>query len=198
MSESINPQLQSHLNISSKDKFVMLLDLPPVLKKDPTFDDTIEPLQISLFGAVVPDISVPESDVKFQGQNFHLSTYARPNYPPLVVNFVVDNSYRNYYVLWRWLNIMNLALEDYYGGSPKPFDSVYNLMLGSNFEYQANFSIIACNEYNSPVLQFKYSKAFISRLGGIQYSYRDGAVLEASADFHFSQLDVERIKNQNI
>lgn len=195
MSESVNPQLQSPLNISSKDKFVMLLDLPPVLKNDPTFDETIQPLQISLFGAVVPDISVPESDVRFQGQNFHLSTYARPNYPPLVVNFIVDNSYRNYYVLWRWLNIMNLAIEDYYGGSSKPFDNIYNLMLGSNFEYQANFSIIACNEYNTPVLQFKYSKAFISRLGGIQYSYRDGAILEASADFHFSQLDVEKIKS---
>lgn len=193
MSTNVNPFQQSPLNLSSKDKFVLLLDLPPVLKRDPTFDETIQPLQISIFGTIVPDISVPEVDVRFQGQNLHLSTYTRPNYPPLVVNFVVDNSYRNYYVLWRWLNVMNLALEDYYGGTPKPHDNEYDLLTGDQFEYQTNFSIIACNEYNVPALQFKYSKAFISRLGGIQYSYRDGALLEASADFHFSQLDVEKI-----
>lgn len=191
-----NPQLQSPLNRSSKDKFIMILDLPHILKSKSTSDPLIDinPLQISIFGTVVPDIIVPEVDVRFAGQNFHLSTYARPNYPPLTINFVVDNDYRNYYVLWKWLDVMNLAIEDYYGGNAY-LSNDERVMVGSQFEYQTTFSVLALNEYNEPALEFKYSKAFLSTLGGINYSYREGEIIEASAQFHFSQLDV--IKNQS-
>jgi hypothetical protein len=41
-------------------------------------------------------------------------------------------------------------------------------------------------------LEFIYYKAFVSGLGGITYSYRDGEILEASAQFHFSQLDIKK------
>jgi hypothetical protein len=189
-----NPTLQSPLNRSSKDKFIMVLELPYVLRKraatDPSID--INPLQISVYGSIVPDISVPEVDVKYAGQNFHVSAYARPNYPPLTVNFIVDNDYKNYFLLWKWLDSMNLAIEDYYGGTanPTPFDRT---MTGDQFEYQTTLSIIALNEYNETTIEFKYHRAFLSRLGGIQYSYRDGALIESSADFHFSQLDVLKL-----
>ena len=197
-----NPQLQSPLNRSSKDKFIMVLELPYILRKRAASDPSlsIEPLQISIFGTIVPDIIVPEVDVRFLGQNFHISTYARPNYPPLVINFVVDNDYKNYYMLWKWLDVMNLALEDYYGGTPlKEMSNDEIAMVGNQFEYQTTFSVIALNEYNEEALEFVYSKAFISTLGGINYSYREGDIIEASAQFHFSQLDIKkRQPNTNI
>jgi hypothetical protein len=193
-----NPTLQSPLNTYSKDKFIMILNLPYVLRKRASADSSLDinPLQISVYGTIVPDISVPEIDVKYAGQNFHVSAYARPNYPPLSINFVVDNDYKNYFTLWKWLDSMNLAIEDYYGGTanPTPTDIA---MTGDQFEYQTTFSIIALNEYNSPSIEFKYHRAFISRLGGIQYSYRDGTLIESSADFHFSQLDVLKLPNQS-
>lgn len=195
-----NPTLQSPLNRSAKDKFIMILELPYILRQraasDPSID--IEPLQISVFGTVVPDIIVPEVDVRFAGQNFHLSTYARPNYPPLTINFVVDNDYKNYYLLWKWLEVMNLPLDDKYGGS-NPRSDADKYATGNQFEYQVDFSILALNEYNEPVIEFKYYKGFISSLGGITYSYREGDILEASAQFHFSQLNVEkRLPKTNI
>lgn len=186
-----NPQLQSPLNIASKDKFIMVLNLPYILRKqaqtDPSID--IKPLQISVFGAIVPEIRVPEIDVRFAGQNFHLTSYARPNYPPLDVKFVVDNEYKNYFLLWKWLDIKNLALEDYYGGSSELTPNE-QAEVGNQFEYQTDISILALNEYNETVIEFKYFKAFVSSLGSINYSYRDGEILEASAQFSFSQLNV--------
>lgn len=171
----------------------MILELPYILRKraptDPSLN--IEPLQISVFGTVVPDISVPEVDVRYAGQNLHLSTYARPNYPPLSISFIVDNDYKNYFLLWKWLDVMNLAIKDYYGGTGNVSPD-HKAIVGDQFEYQTTFSIWALNEYNEPALEFKYSKAFISRLGGINYSYRDGTLIEASADFHFSQLDITK------
>jgi hypothetical protein len=191
-----NPTLQSPLNRSSKDKFLMTVELPYILRERATDDPaigSIEPLLISIHGTVVPDITVPETDVRFAGQNLHLSTYARPNYPPLSINFIVDNEYKNYYLLWQWLNIMNLAIENYYGGSRLNVSPDQNVFRGDQFEYQTTIIITALNEYNQPVIEFKYSKAFISRLGGITFSYRDGALVESTADFHFSQLDIKKL-----
>lgn len=186
-----NPQIQSPLNRSSKDKFYMILDLPYVLKKRAETDPSIniEPLQISVYGTMVPDIAVPEVDMRFQGQNLHLSTYARPNYPPITINYVVDSQYNNYYLLWLWLDAVNLALQDIYGGA----DIVDAAVVGDQFEYQTTIKIIAVDEYDKPVIEFIYSKAFLSTLGGLTYSYREGASLvESTATFHFSQLDVKK------
>lgn len=185
------PMLQSSLNRSAKDKFIMFFELPHILKKRQKIDKSIniDYLQMSIYGTVVPDISVPQTDVRYQGQNLHLSTYARPSNPALTINFVVDNEYKNYYLLWKWLDTMNLALANLYGGTgPRSTDEI--TQIGNQFEYQTPVTIVALNEYESPVLQFTYTKCFITRLGGIQYSYRDGALIESSADFYFSQLTI--------
>lgn len=197
--DCINPQIQSPLNISSKDKFIMVINLPYVLRKRAQFDPNIdtEPLQVSVHGTIVPDISVPPIEARYEGQHLHVTSYTRATYPPLTVNFVVDNSYRNYYFLWRWLDIMNTAKGSLYGGTPQLSPAELTLV-GDQFEYQTTIDVIALNEYNEPTIEFKYTKAFITRLGGIQYSYRDGAIIEGSADFHFSQLDVQFLSQKTI
>ena len=184
-----NPIIQSPLNRASKDKFVMVLNLPPVLRhiasQDPLLN--IDNIQISVYGGIVPAITVPEVDVRFAGQNFHLSTYTRPPYPPLTINFVVDNDYQNYYLLWKWLEIANdPRLSTYNGSKNNPLDA------GNSFEYQTDFSILALNEYNEIVMEFMYYKAFITTLGSINYSYRDGEIIECNAEFHFSQFDIKK------
>lgn len=184
-----NPIIQSPLNRASKDKFVLVLNLPPVLRQlvnnDPLLN--IDTVQMSVFGTVVPNINVAEIDVRYGGQNLHLSTYARPPYPPLNVSFVVDNDYQNYYILWKWLEIANDPRLSLYKGS-----DVQDLNSGNSFEYQADVSLLALNEYNEIVMEFVYYKAFITTLGSINYSYRDGEIVECSAEFHYSQLDIKK------
>ena len=189
-----NPQLQSPLNRAATDKFILIMDLPYLLKKNALNDPyiNVEPLQMSIFGTVVPEIKVPEIDARYRGQNLHLSTYTRPNYPPLMVNFTVDNSYNNYYVLWKWLDAMNLATENNYSG-----DQLFqeeNLISGDQFEYQTTLFIQALDEYNQPTIEFKFTKAFLTGLGSINYSYRTGSqLIESAATFHYSQIDVKKI-----
>lgn len=194
MSPTTNPTLQSPLNVASKDKFILKLDLPFILRKRAESDPniSINPLLMSVHGTVVPDIQVPEVDLRYLGQNLHVSTYARPNYPPLTVNFTVDNQYNNYYVMWEWLDSMNLAIENYYGGGSLRQTDI--LSIGDQFEYQTTITITALNEYNQPALDFIYTKAFLSTLGGISYSYREGqTIMEGSATFHYSQINVKKI-----
>ena len=189
-----NPTLQSSLNRASKDKFVMVLNLPYVLRKraskDPLLD--IDFLQINVSGTLVPNISVPAVEARYAGQSINVSSHSRPNYSPLTVNFVIDNEYKNYYVLWKWLEVLNTPLESIYGGTPlkEMLSPDERIAKGNQFEYQTTLSILALNEYNETVMEFQYLHCFITNLGQINYDYKGGDFIETTADFQFDQLNL--------
>lgn len=191
-----NPTLQSPLNRASKDKFILVLNLPQVLrrqsKNDPLLD--IDPLQISVFGAVVPNITVPAIELRYGGQSTNYSSHSRPNYPPLSLKFVIDNDYKNYYVLFKWLNVLNTVRESIYGDEISPEQRPFKELLesGLNTEYQTDFSILGLNEYNQTSIEFIYHGAFITNLGGIDYSYRDNEQIETTAEFQYNQFSINK------
>ena len=180
------PLLQSPLNLSSKDKFLLVLNLPAVLRNraanDPTID--LNPLQMSVFGTIVPQISVPAVDTRFMGQSVKFTSLNRPEYAPLTLSFIVDNEYKNYYLLWRWLEIYNDPKHSVYTGPDTPDPSLET-------EYQTTFSIFALNEYNKPLIEFQFLNVFITNLGAIAYNYRESDQLECTADFSFNQLIIK-------
>jgi hypothetical protein len=184
---------QSVLNRSGKDKFLLILNLPQVLRKQTLSDELLrlDPLQISIFGTVVPPIQIPSNEVRYGGQSYNVSSYSRPNYPPLPVNFIVDNKFRNYWILWKWLTTLNDPKTSYYTGTdPKLETWKDRVETGVVTEYQTNFSIIGLNEYNQRSVEFTFYNAFITNLGGINYVYNDTELIKSSAEFQFSQLEV--------
>jgi hypothetical protein len=188
-----NPTQQSILNRSSKDKFLLVLNLPSILKKQSINNTLIdlEPLQISVHGTIVPTIQVPSTEVRFGGQSYNVTSYSRPNYEPLSVNFIIDNKFKNYWVLWKWMTIMNSPRGSIYSGTKQGEETFRdNIENGFNAEYQTTFSIFSLNEYNQKSVEFKYFNAFITNLGAINYSYRDEGIIESTAQFQFSQLDI--------
>jgi hypothetical protein len=192
--ETPQPTQQSVLNRTGKDKFLLVLNLPPVLRKQSLANDLInlEPLQISIYGSVVPSIQVPSTEVRFGGQSYNVTSYSRPNYPPLIVNFVIDNKFRNYWLLWKWLSILNDPRSSTYTGTDSKLETWKDrLDSGNLLEYQTNISVIGLNEYNQYNVEFIYYNAFITNLGGINYNYRDSEIIESTAEFQFSQLDVK-------
>lgn len=190
----INPYLQSPLNISSKDKFILVLTLPQALRKmsktDPELN--VDSLQMTVHGTIVPDVSVPPIEMRYGGQSANFTSYSRPNYSPLTINFIIDNQFKNYYILWKWLAILNDPYQSgYVGPDITTFDRAES---GKNAEYQTNFSILSLNEYNEVSMEFVYSNAFITALRGINYSYKEGEIAETSAEFAFGQLNIKRPK----
>jgi hypothetical protein len=189
---------QSVLNRSGKDKFILVLNLPDVLKKDSLVNKllTINPLQVSIYGAVVPNIQIPSVQAPFAGQVLNVTSYSRPNYAPLGVSFVVDNNFKNYWILWKWLTIFNDPKEGIYTGTDIELETWEDrLRSGVLTEYQANFSVFGLNEYNQKTIEFKYYNAFITNLGGITYNYREPELIESTAEFQFSQFDVKLLNN---
>ena len=193
MTTSINPTQQSVLNRASKDKFLLVLNLPTILKKQSLTDNTIQldPLEISVHGTIVPSITVPPVEVRFGGQAHHVSGYSRPSYPPLDVSFIVDNKFKNYQLLWKWLAIQNSPLGSYYSGTDPKYQTYRDLIqTGAIAEYCVNLSIFGLDEYNKKIIEFKYYNAFVTSLGAITYSYRDSDLIESTVQFQFSQLDI--------
>jgi hypothetical protein len=209
----LTPLQQSPFNKSRRDKFLMSFNVPPALKqistKDVRDNNIIIPdtLQFSVFGIIVPDIEISASVVRYGGQTLTTSSYNRNPYPPMVVNFTVDNRFNNYWVIYTWLNLFNdekqgtfdidnltktpKALKEF--GISKPED--INLVREVNLNYRADISIYALDEYNKKTVQFKYIQSFPTFLGGINFNYRDGTEIETSFAFSYSQFYVSLVKD---
>ena len=106
---------QSVLNKQRLDKFRLVLTLPNVLRDlntsdwKVTSDDLInrDSLQFSLHGATIPEVSIPSKILPTQGQSVKITSQVREPYVPVTCKFVIDNRFRNYWVLWKWLEMIN-------------------------------------------------------------------------------------------
>lgn len=196
--------LQSPLNRSRNDKFIMVLDLPNILKAkyDSIFAANLkpDPIQFSIFGAPVPNISVPAIDVAFGGQVYKTSSMSRPAYNPLNIKFLIDNGYKNYWILWNWLNLFNDAQNsDTKITTVDPVGLRPNTNIGkmSNpmSDYTSRFVIYGLDEYNNKIISFEYTNAFPTTLSEIGFSNQDPSEINSTVTFVFNQLHVNLIKN---
>jgi len=192
---SVDSIQQSILNKNRKDKFLLVLSLPPILK---TVNKTtlaersvnflsLDSLQYSIYGTVVPETSVPEVDLLYSGQTAKFTSYTRSAYKSITVNFTVDKEFNNWWVLWYWLNVINDSQESSYN-----YDGLVNPDKFTNLNnYQTNITVYGLDEFNNQKIQWDYTKAFITNLGDINYNYRDGDQIESSFTFAFSQLNTQ-------
>ena len=186
---------QSPFNKERKDKFVLVVPTPKILREDISKnvrrDDFVNPdsVQFSIYGSVIPEVSVPEIELRYSGQNLHVTSHNRPTYPPIEVNFTIDNRFNNYWFIYSWLD----KLQDDKLGY---FNSSKDLKNGTVVEdlYMANFTIYGLDEYNKKVVQFNFTKGFPTKIGGINYSYRDPGEIESSFTLAYSQFSVNLIQ----
>lgn len=182
---------QSPFNKERKDKFILVVPIPKVLKDDVSKisrnNDLVNPdsMQFSIYGSVIPEVNIPEVEVRYSGQNLHVTSHNRLTYPPINVNFTIDNRFNNFWFIYKWLD----KLQDDYKGYFNP-DKQYETGTVIEDQYMANFTIYGLDEYNKKVVQFDFTKGFPTRLGGIEYNYRDPDEIESSFTLAYSQFTV--------
>ena len=187
---SSNTYKQSSLNKSRLDKFKLVFQVPAALRKinkrqERTNDTIIEnSLQFSIYGSIVPELVVPALEIRYAGSTLYNSTHSRAPYPPVTVNFTIDNEYNNYWVIYKWLEL----LHDEKTGL---FDEDSLIDKDIFADYQTDITIFGLDEYDNKRIQFKYTKAFPTTLGAVNYNYRDGGEIESSFTFVYSQLHTE-------
>ena len=195
---------QSILNQNRKDKFLLVLNIPNALKgiiSNSRNSNNIEldTLQYTVYGNVIPDSVINAVNLPYSGQTTKFTTGVRDAYANVTVSFDVNNTFANWWVLWKWLNLINNAEEsiaDSEGltGFPKFADVPYKTAKTTNLQpYQTKITVYGLDEYNVKKIQFDYTNAFITQLKGINYNYRDAAVIESSFTFAFGQLHAQLI-----
>lgn len=181
--------VQSHLNKSKQDKFILIMSIPEILKKYNSSDLTArsrqlvnqDSLQFSIFGAVTPRISVPTLNAPYAGQGYKVSSHSRQPYDDVTVNFTIDNKFNNYWVINKWLNLLNDEKESHYNSGSS------SLKLPP-IDYQSTFTVYALDEFDVKTVKFTYTKAFPTSLSEIAYNYRIANDIESNFMFSFSQF----------
>ena len=189
-----NQLQQSILNKSRSDKFLLVFDLPMILKgiNRPLVSDTSntttvsDSVQFSIFGSAVPEITVPAVETRFAGSTLYVSSHSKNSYPPVTVDFNIDNEYRNYWVLYTWLNLLHSQYEGRYNEREL-------LSVDGFAEYQTNLSIFGKDEFNNNKIKFTYTKAFPTTLEAITYNYQNPDEIKSGFTFVYSQLHTEII-----
>lgn len=183
------PIFQSPFNKQRRDKFICVLTIPTALREEVksitrrNSSVNFDALQFSIFGAVAPPIEIPPVLVPFSGQTVKVTSYARPSFPHLKVNFTVDNQFNNYWVIYKWLQMFNNPKQSLFDPT-KPYDDSLAA------QYMTNISIFGLDEYNERTVRFDYYRSFPIALEGINYNDRDASEMECAFEFAYHTLEM--------
>lgn len=196
------PITQAPLNKARKDKYRLVLSIPNILKtieaRSPRESEYInlDSIQFSVFGVNIPSPQVPNVPLHFAGQTYNVTSFNRPDYQPVSVNFTIDNEFKNYWIIWKWLQLFNDPIAGTYGG-PDIFDAnggqYPKLEPETLYDYTTDITLFGLDEYNNEKIKFLFKYAFVTQLGDYSYSYRDPGEIECNFQFTFNQLDIELV-----
>ena len=188
-----NTMQQSVLNKSRADKFLLVFDIPPILRefntkfKQSNTSIISDSVQFSIFGTAVPEITVPAVENRYAGNTLYVSSHSKNSYPPVSVKFNVDNEYKNYWVIYQWLNLLHDQYEGKYNAR-----EINAADPDENFkDYQANLTIYGKDEFNNNRIKFTYTKAFPTTVDKIDYNYQTADEITSGFTFVYSQLHTE-------
>jgi hypothetical protein len=183
---------QSLLNKARSDKFLLVFDVPPILKtfaaplNSKISNNTIIPdsVQFSIFGTVVPEIIVPAIENRYAGNTLYVSSNSKNSYPPVNVKFAVDNQFKNYWVIYQWLNLLHDQREGRYNAK--------DIQIDSNFtDYQTILTIYGVDEFDNKRIKFNYIGAFPTSIDGVDYNYQTSGEIIGGFTFVYSQMHIE-------
>ena len=184
----MNEMKQAAFNKARSDKFLMVLDIPPALKAINTADDrnnstvNSDTITFSVFATQIPEVHVQDSETKFSGQTFHFTSHNRPEYGNVAVQFTIDNQFNNYWVIYKWINLLNNNKEGF-------FDAEGLAIVDNPFEvYSSSATVFGLDEYDNRKIQFDFIGVVPVKLGKIDYNYRTEAEIETTFEFSFSQM----------
>jgi hypothetical protein len=185
--------IQSVLNKARQDKFILIFDLPPILKpiarKYDRNNKTVIPdsVQFSVFGTVIPEVAVKGVETRFSGSTLYMSSFSKDSPPPVNIKFNVDSMYNNYFTIWSWLNLLHDHKTGVYNaGGLVPEDANFG-------DYMTDLSVYGLDEFGKKRIHFKYVKAFPTGIESINYNQRSdqGEEVESGFTFLYSQMHVE-------
>lgn len=180
---------QSTLNRASDNKFLLVLDVPRLIQTqgqqgETCTTDPFTKLEYNVFGHVVPRVSIPHVKLPYDGHVMNISSHNRENSSPLNVNFKVDNTFGNYWILWQWLDFIWKADRDIAGQG-------LNVNVAPK-SYMTTITVYGLDGYNTPRISWTYRDAFITSLAEINYNFQSQGEIASAFTFAYSHVTCMR------
>ena len=219
---------QSPTNKASSDKFLVVLDIPPIMKPYNTTKFRSENTvnlnlwQFSPAGIKLPKIGVKANTLPWMGQNLTVTSQVRNAPEELAITFRIDNKFCNYHLLRKWFDVMNReedsGMNEHFAKAkaalninefhPFPFETkndtpdkeTYRRVDFKNSfdDYKTDITVFGLDEYNNKAIMWFFYRVFITEVGGIDYSYTDQKELVCTANFSYSQVRMELLNYDTI
>jgi hypothetical protein len=194
-----DPTRDAVMDKARLDKFILVLNLPKCMRNIITTKIRTNvlvnqnALQFSLYGAPVPVTSVAHVDLPYSGQVAKISSMARPTWQALTVDFNVDSKFVNWWVLWKWMDIINNSKLGFWNPPDRVDPNQHPA--GGLADYAANMTVYGRDEFNKNVIQFDYIGCFATELQGIQYNYQTPDEVKSQFTVQYTQFYSKLIEN---
>jgi len=136
-------------------------------------------LELSIKGTVAAGLQLQAIETPIFGHKPVKVTGAGYRLEEIPIDFLIDGNFVNYFMLWKWL------------------EKIYNLKTATSpvieegeIPYE-DFEILGLDNYNNPVVKFKYRGGFITSLSDVTVGYDNSERLEAKATFAYDDYTVE-------
>lgn len=186
---------QAPLNKNRNDKFILVLNLPDIVKE---INDNVsrnnnrvnaDSLEMSVYGTLTPSVKINSTTVPYGTQSIKISSHAREAYDDITFDFKIDNEYKNYWVIYKWLDILNDVKSGIFNS-----DDLINIQRHEAMKnYSSTFTVYGLDEYENRKIQFDYVGAFPTSLTEIKWSYGDSSEITAAATFSFTRMEAKLI-----
>tara|TARA_R110000744_G_scaffold10369_8_gene32367 strand:+ start:12101 stop:12730 length:630 start_codon:yes stop_codon:yes gene_type:complete len=187
--------VQSIFNDATKDRFIMIIDIPSMLK-DPRnpckniIKRNSYKLATTITGTVFPKIVVPQTNIQYAGSQMMVSSHTRAPYDTQVFSFNVINNWENYLVMQQWLNLLHNEVDGSWN-TDEMSDLVGDQVLDKDaIKYFSTFTVYIVDEMGKPVLKGTYTNAFPVGLSEISLKYEDSDEIRIDVEFGFSQFQL--------
>ena len=176
--------LPSNLNTAKKDKFLLVFNLPPILKnfnREMSRNNenlSLDSVQTSIFGAISPTITVKATNARFSGSSLYQTSHSKEPFEPVNLKFNIDSGWRNWWTIYQWLNLLHDEKTGQYNSR--------EIIVDGNFsDYQTDLIIYGLDANDRKVIKFTYTKAFPTSLGQIEWNEQESENFELVSDFTF-------------
>lgn len=186
--------VQSPLNKSIKDRFLLVLKLPDALqnklsayvKGNRENGIVKESLQWSVKRVNVPKDAIKTQAIPYAGGNMYISTHTKDAYDMITFNLKVDNKFKNYLTAYEWMNLIQNEYEAIY-------DAAHLTENLSAMEYATNLKLIALDEYNNHLVSWTFTHAFPVEISELELDYESTDEMDLNITFAFSQKFVTHL-----
>jgi len=164
--------LEADLNKGSRSSFELVF---PVVPGDNNDLVSNEELTLNIYETVIPGVTIEALEQKWQGAKTRFSSSAL-DFENWNVSFVVDEQFKNWKLLFRWLMFMN--------NNDNRFER-------KSDEYKVDATLRILGNFREHIFKLTFINMWINSLTEVSLSHREGdQIIEAQANFIYDRYEI--------